>query len=242
MNLPGIYPIFSEKWKNYQTCWIISDTHFNDEEVKGFSNRPTDEEFVKKINSKVGRNDILIVLGDVGDTEYIKQIRGYKILIAGNHDAGRTNYERQKNYRKFDKDKYQRDEAILEMQRMFPNCYYTVSEGYDFHSPFEYWEVCADNKLFDEVYSGPLMIGEKLMLSHEPLDIKWAFNLHGHVHSHSHKNDKYHFNCCAEAINFSPINFNQWMKMGYIAGIESIHRSTIDTATIRKAKRIKKGK
>ena len=124
---------------------------------------------------------------------------------------------------------------------MFPGCHYTVSEGYDFHSPFEYWEVCADNKLFDEVYSGPLMIGEKLMLSHEPLDIKWAFNLHGHTHAHSHKNDKYHFNCCAEAINFSPINFNQWMKMGYIAKIESIHRSTIDTATIRKAKRIKNG-
>ena len=242
MNLPGIYPIFSEKWKNYQTCWIISDTHFNDEEVKGFSNRPTDEEFVKKINSKVGRNDILIVLGDVGDTKYIKQLRGYKILIAGNHDAGMSNYQRVEVCEHFDKEKYTKQEAIEEMKKMYPDCVYTVGESLQFHQPFESWTVYADNKLFDEVYSGPLMIGERLMLSHEPLDIKWAFNLHGHCHSRSHKNDKYHFNCCAEAINFSPVNFNQWVKMGYLARIESIHRDTIDRATERKAKRTKRKK
>ena len=240
--IPGLYPMFNH-WHQNSAVWIYSDPHFGDKELAvGQSHRPTDQEQVDAINRKCGRADTLIILGDVGDVSYVKKLRArYKILIAGNHDAGMSNYQRVEVCEHFDKEKYTKQEAIEEMKKMYPDCAYSVGESIQFHQPFESWTVYADNKLFDEVYSGPLMIGEKLMLSHEPLDIKWAFNIHGHVHAYSHKNDKYHFNCCAEAINFSPINFNQWMKMGYIAKIESIHRSTIDTATIRKAKRIKNG-
>ena len=143
--IQGLYKIF-DHWHVEGTLFIYSDPHFNDPDLKKGINRPDAEELVKLINSKCGRKDTLIILGDIVDIEPVKQIRAKrKVLIMGNHDAGRSNYERQKDYRKFDKDKYQRDEAILEMQRMFPDCRYTVSEGYDFHSPFEYWEVCADN-------------------------------------------------------------------------------------------------
>lgn len=186
MNIPSLYTVFQEKWSKYQTCYIISDTHFGDKELAaGQPNRPSDEEIIKNINSKVGKVDILLHLGDVGDIECAKKLRGYKILIMGNHDSGRTNYE----------------------------------------------------GVFDEVYEGPLMISEKLILSHEPVDVPWAFNLHGHVHDLRHKNDKRHFNVCAEAINFTPINFNQWMKAGHLSRVETIHRTTIDTATERKRKR-----
>lgn len=186
MNIPSLYTIFQEKWSKYQTCYIISDTHFGDKELAtGQPNRPSDEEIIKNINSKVGKADILLHLGDVGDIEAVKKLRGYKILIMGNHDSGRTNYE----------------------------------------------------GVFNEVYEGPLMISEKLILSHEPVDVPWAFNIHGHVHNRNHKNDKRHFNVCAEAIDFIPINFNQWMKQGHFSRIETIHRSTIDGATARKAKR-----
>jgi calcineurin-like phosphoesterase family protein len=83
------------------------------------------------------------------------------------------------------------------------------------------------------------MIGEKLILSHEPVDIPWAFNLHGHVHSlpHGQKSHHRHFNCCSDAIGYKPINLNQWLKQGYLANIQTIHRETIDRATERKAKR-----
>lgn len=239
MNLPGIYKIFLDKWNGLQTCWIISDTHFCDKDLgQGIHNRLSDEELVKTINAKCGKNDLLIHLGDVGDVSYVRQLRAKrKVLIMGNHDSGRTNYERKTWSMKFDQDVYQRDEVLLEMQRMHPGCRYTISEGYQFHSPLEYWEVVADNQLFDEVYEGPLVIGEKLILSHEPVDVPWAFNLHGHIHDPKHKNDKYHFNVCADVIGYVPINMNQWMKSGAMAHIETIHRDTIDKATKRKKKR-----
>ena len=34
-----------------------------------------------------------------------------------------------------------------------------------------------------------------------------------------------------------PVNMNQWMKQGYLSRIESIHRTTINSAIIKKAKR-----
>ena len=232
--IAGLYKIF-DHWHVEGTLWIYSDPHFNDPDLKKGIERPSADELVKLINSKVGRKDTIIILGDICDIEYAKKIRGYRVLIMGNHDAGRTNYERQKHYRKFDKTRFQRDEAILEMQRMFPGCRYTVSEGYDFHSPFEYWEVCADNQLFDEVYEGPLMIAEKLILSHEPVDVPWAFNIHGHDHiGHVRKN---HLNVCADVIGYVPVNMNQFMKSGALARIDTIHRETIDKATERKRKR-----
>ena len=236
MAIAGLYKIF-DHWHQEGTLWIISDFHFGDDDLTtGIRHRPSAAEIVQRVNAKCGRKDTLICLGDVGDVEYVKLLRAKrKILICGNHDAGRTNYERQKDYRKFDKDKYQRDEAILEMQRMFPGCRYTISEGHDFHSPFEYWEVCADNQLFDEVYEGPLMIAEKLILSHEPVDVPWAYNIHGHDHQgHKRKN---HTNVCVDVTNYQPINMNQWMKSGAMARVETIHRDTIDKATVRKKKR-----
>ena len=69
MALPGVYDIFNEKWCN-QTVWIFSDPHFGDADIKkAYPNRPSDEELVKLINSKVGRKDTLILLGDIGDVD-----------------------------------------------------------------------------------------------------------------------------------------------------------------------------
>lgn len=192
MAISGMYDLFNEKWCK-QTIWLVSDTHFGDEELRaGLPSRPSDEELVKIINSKVGKKDTLIHLGDVGDIEYMKKIRGYKILICGNHDAGRTNYE----------------------------------------------------GVFDEVYTGPLMIGEKMLLSHEPVDVDWAFNIHGHDHTGTGR--KNHLNCCVDAsmnqfgIPFEPINLNQITKTGLTSKVESIHRQTIDKATKQSKKRGRK--
>jgi calcineurin-like phosphoesterase family protein len=88
------------------------------------------------------------------------------------------------------------------------------------------------------------MVGEKLLLSHEPIDIDWAFNIHGHDHAGADR--KNHLNCCVDAsmkqfgIPYEPINMNQIMKTGLTSKVESIHRLTIDDATERKIKRGKK--
>ena len=187
--IAGLYDIFAH-WHKQGTVWIYSDTHFNDKELgEGVAARPSAEEHLKLINSKVGKKDTLILLGDVGDIEIARKLKGYKILIAGNHDAGMSNYK----------------------------------------------------EVFDEVYAGALIVGEKLILSHEPVNVPWAFNIHGHVHSGEPMSDNQHFNVCGEARKcYEPVNLNQFMKAGFMSKIQTIHRDTIDKATKRARKRGKK--
>lgn len=237
--IEGLYQPF-QHWGASGTCHIISDTHFDDPDlIHAYADRPSAEEQVKLINAKCGRADTLIILGDVGDISYVRQLRAkYKILVMGNHDAGASNYKRQIFKQKFDKGLFQKHEALDEMKRLYPDCSYSISDSYDFLDNSPCWEVSADNRLFDEVYTGVLVIGEKLMLSHEPIKgCDWCMNIHGHDHSRSHKNDKYHFNVCADVIGYEPINFNKFMKEGHLAPIVSIHRDTIDNATARAKKR-----
>ena len=183
MALAGVYKEYNERWCK-QTVWVYSDPHFGDEELAaGTPGRPSADEQVTMINSCVGRKDTLIILGDIGDVEYAKKLRGYKVLICGNHDAGRTNYE----------------------------------------------------EAFDEIYEGALIIGEKIILSHEPVDIPWLFNIHGHDHAGAVRVN--HLNVCSDVIGYKPINLNQFLKNGPTAKIQSIHRVTIDKATERKKKR-----
>lgn len=239
MAIAGLYKTF-EDWGSTGTTWIYSDTHFNDEDMIALCGYPSAEEHIKKINSKVGRADTFILLGDVGNVEFVKQIRARKkILVMGNHDAGRTNYERVNYHERFEI-KHSKEDVIDSMRCLYPNCQYVALEACGFRPPFEWWDVCADNRLFDEVYEGPVMISEKLILSHEPIDVPWAFNIHGHVHDDYRKNDKRHFCVAANKINYTPINFNQWMKQGYLSKIEDIHRTTIDTATARSKKKGKR--
>ena len=183
--IEGLYKIF-DHWHSEGTVYLYSDPHFNEDEdlIIPFPNRPTAEEQIKMINAKVGKKDHLILLGDIGDIECAKQLRGHKVLIKGNHDAGLTNYE----------------------------------------------------EVFEEVYGGPLMISEKIILSHEPLDIDWAFNIHGHTHTIK-SNRKGHLCVCSDFINYIPVNFNQFVKSGRLKEIETLHRSTIDNATERARKR-----
>jgi calcineurin-like phosphoesterase family protein len=201
MNI-NLYSCFNH-WKHFNNIWIYSDPHFNDPDSKFFTTAyPGDEEQVKRINSKVGKKDLIIFLGDIGDVSFISQIRGYKVLIQGNHDTGATNYIRKKTY------------ALN-------------TEG----------KVCMieDNKLFDEVYEGPIIIHEKVILSHEYLDISYFFNIHGHHHSKLKKETG--FNCCAEHLNYTPISLKNIMESGALKKVSSVHRVTIDAATERKKKK-----
>ena len=182
-----LYPPFRH-WSETGTIWIYSDPHFSDEDMPPWSKRPSDDEQVASINKFVGRKDTLIILGDIGNLEVAKRLRGHKILICGNHDKGGTIYE----------------------------------------------------SIFDEVYTGTLVIAEKIILSHEPVFVPWAFNIHGHDHNGSFI-DNLHLNVCSDVIGYKPINFNQWIKSGALAKVPSIHRITIDKQTKRAKERKEKG-
>lgn len=235
--LPGIYDMFAQKWDG-QTVWIYSDPHFSDMDLEcGIQNRPSDDEQIRRINAKCGRKDILIILGDVGNIDCVRRLRAaHKVLIMGNHDAGRTNYERVTKIEKFDVDKYTRNEVKEIMFDKYPGWKIDIDEGYDvLHAPFHFWAAMADNMLFDEVYEGALIVGEKLILSHESVDIPWLYNVHGHDHVGTKRSN--HMNVCSDVIGYEPMNFNQFLKSGHMSKIQTIHRTTIDSATIRKAKR-----
>ena len=232
MPIAGLYKIF-DHWHAEGTTWIYSDPHFNDPDLKKGINRPDADELVRLINSKCGRKDTFICLGDIVDVEYVRKIRAkYKILICGNHDRGASNYERKQYFCGYMKSSYTKEQALADMKALYPECRLTLNDG------DTCWGVVADNMLFDEVYTGPLMIAENIILSHEPIENLpfWCVNLHGHDHA-GRRNDKRHFNFCADVINYTPVNFNQWMKEGHLSKIESIHRETIDRATERKRKR-----
>lgn len=229
----GLYNIFNTLW-GMQTIWLYSDPHFGEtEEESGLANKPTDAEQVQRINSKVGRKDTIIFLGDIGDPSWLKGIRGYKVLITGNHDTGISNYQRVRFQRSFDADEWQKDEVYLKMKQEYPDHCVIVEKFYDFRRPYTKWVATMDNQLCDEVYSGPLTIGPKLILSHEPIEIDGMFNIHGHVHSLVLPTDR-DLNICSMNINYTPVNLNQLMKYGLTSKVDSIHRITIDNATARK--------
>lgn len=206
-----MYKHLYDKFKNWYhggSIWLYSDPHFSDEEMKYIrKNYVGDEEQVKRINSVVGKNDTLIILGDIGSIELVRQLRGYKVLIMGNHDSGANNYKRVKQE-------------------------ITINDG---SSPIDEGKKVTfyDNHLFDEVYEGPLFIADRLLLSHEPIDFPFAFNIHGHDHSSLHQKDRMHCNVCAECIDYTPINLKWIIGSGIMKGIPSLHRMTIDEATAR---------
>ena len=78
--------------------FIISDTHFHHKNIIKYANRPfrtieeMDEEMIKRWNNKIGKDDLVIHLGDfaLGNKEEIinlkKRLNGNILLLRGNHD------------------------------------------------------------------------------------------------------------------------------------------------------------
>ena len=81
-----LYDCFKH-WASNGSVYILSDPHFNDEDCKTMDrNWINPDEHVAMINKKVHKNDTLILLGDLGEPEYVKKIKAKKVLITGNHD------------------------------------------------------------------------------------------------------------------------------------------------------------
>lgn len=176
-----LYDCFKH-WAANGTVYIYSDPHFEDSDCKLMSGEwPEPEEQVARINARVKKNDTIIILGDIGNPEWVKKINGYKVMIAGNHDRGLSYY---KDY-------------------------------------------------FDEVYGGPLFIADKIVLSHEPIDLDFALNIHGHCHcSYICKTNEYgtnRINVASDVIHWKPMDLNKdIIKQGFLKPLPSIHRLAIN--------------
>ena len=130
----------------------------------------------------VTKSDTLIHLGDVGDVSYMSQIKGYKVLLLGNHDQS---------------------------AEKFKPC-------------------------FDEIYTGPLFIADRILLSHEPIYGLEEFTVNIHGHTHFGESSDTHINLACDVGGFKPYSLGEMINNGLLSKTKSIHRITIDGATERK--------
>lgn len=93
---------------------------------------------------------------------------------------------------------------------------------------------------FNEIYTGPLFIADKILLSHEPIPgITFALNIHGHNHASQLPMGKMvdvntHINLAANVCGYTPKSLSKIIDSGALKNISSIHRQTIDLAGLRK--------
>ena len=90
------------------------------------------------------------------------------------------------------------------------------------------------SKYFTEIYTGPLFIADRILLSHEPIDglEKIAINIHGHDHAGSFRPN--HINLASNVYNYKIFNLGAEIKDGLLSRIENYHRITIQLAEERK--------
>lgn len=226
--IKSLYDTF-KPWSGIGSVYIISDTHFGDSDCK-LMNRdwPDPDTAVAKINSLVKKDDTLIILGDVGDTEYVKKIRaGYKVLITGNHDKGAERYKKNAHLEFLSASVYSAKKAYAEMKRRYPDLNIEVKEARD-----AYRMCIATDGLFDEVYTGPLVISDKIILSHEPIDLPFFTNIHGHLHGYLFRYQNSYgctcLNVASDVCCYEPINLGAEINNGLLANTKTIHRITID--------------
>lgn len=175
-----------------RNIWVISDTHFNHENIIKFCNRPFEsakemnEQMVEKWNSVVKPQDKVYHLGDVYmgggfGREYtaklLSSLNGHKRLILGNHDNGKDQVL-QKYFEKID------------VWRMFPEFGLLLT-----HVPVH------KSALTRGMNDRPKDLTE-VMLNKE---VSYLKNVHGHIHDN--KSPSEHHQCvCVEHINYQPIN------------------------------------
>lgn len=172
-----------------RNIWIISDTHFNHENIIKYCNRPfkNAEEMnwamVDKWNSVVKTQDKVYHLGDVYmgggfSREYtenlLSKLNGHKRLILGNHDNGKDQLL-QKHFEKID------------VWRMFKEYGLLLTHVPVHESALRRVESSKGN-------NGEIQIEE------------WNLkNIFGHIHTNPAPKGPY--KCvCVEQINYTPVN------------------------------------
>lgn len=90
-------------FSKFENIWFTSDTHFSHRNIITLSSRPFltynepdidlhDQTLISNFNSVVGKNDLLIHLGDVAlgkiaeSLPLVRLLNGHKVLVPGNHD------------------------------------------------------------------------------------------------------------------------------------------------------------
>lgn len=88
--------------------YFIADTHFGDDAIRRYENRPfdsagqMDEALIAAWNRVVGDEDTVYVLGDFcvpgREAQILSRLKGIKYLVKGNHDTNTNAYYRQAGF------------------------------------------------------------------------------------------------------------------------------------------------
>ena len=80
--------------------YLIADTHFGDDAIRRYENRPfetvqeMDEALIRNWNQTVSEEDMVYHVGDFSvagrEKEYLERLQGHVILVKGNHDTLRA--------------------------------------------------------------------------------------------------------------------------------------------------------
>lgn len=203
------YPF--KKWSENAAVWLYSDPHFGDFEsytFRGLTTDKTKEELdkfqVDRINKFVNKNDTIIFLGDIGDPTPLKKIKGYKVLITGNHDRGAA------FYREYFDGIYTgcltiSDRIILSHEPIegCPPFLFNI-HGHD-HNGTDFKEYVFRD--CDAVSS------EKMAINALAAAKQYKLN---------------RFNVCAEWINYKPVALKDIINSGVLSNIPTIHRDYLD--------------
>ena len=89
---------------------------------------------------------------------------------------------------------------------------------------------------FDEIFTGPLFIADRILLSHEPIFglENFCINIHGHVHGEKGIIRKSHINLASDVVDYTIFNLGAEINHGILTDVVNYHRLTIDTATEKK--------
>lgn len=84
--------------------WFIADTHFGDDRIRRYENRPftdvkqMEQVLIRNWNACVAPEDRVYVLGDFGaegqEAQVLSALNGTKYLVKGNHDTHSNEYYR----------------------------------------------------------------------------------------------------------------------------------------------------
>ena len=90
------------------TTYFIADTHFDDDNIRRYENRPfadtaaMNEAMIERWNHVVRAEDEVYVIGDFGapgrESEVLAALNGTKYLVKGNHDTQSGDYYRRAGF------------------------------------------------------------------------------------------------------------------------------------------------
>lgn len=209
--IDSLYAPF-KKWSQKGSVWLYSDPHFGDAEsytFRGLLTNKTVEELdqyqIDKINKVVLKQDTLIILGDIGNPAPLKKIRGYKVLITGNHDKGASVY---KDY--FDE--------------IYTGCLTITEKIILSHEPIENCPLFLFN-IHGHDHNGTDFIN--YVLKDYDADMPSDKIIENYLETIKiYKLNK--LNICAEWINYTPVSLKTIITSGVLTNIPTIHRNYLD--------------